>query len=117
MADFVQADLLTLTFDDDSLDFVFTSGVLIHIPPSKIEIALQEIARCSRQYVWGYEYYAPEYTEIEYRGNQELLWKADFPSLYEKTVIALELVRERKVPYVESYNVDSMFLLEFPSCS
>ncbi|NQV00050.1 MAG: methyltransferase domain-containing protein, partial [Parcubacteria group bacterium] len=62
-----------IPFKSDYFDMVFTSGVLIHIKPSDINIILDEIYRCSKKYIWGFEYYADQYTEIEYRGNKDLL--------------------------------------------
>jgi pseudaminic acid biosynthesis-associated methylase len=112
-ASFVQADALNIPFEDDTFDLVFTSGVLIHIPPENIEHALREVARCATTYLWGYEYHADEYTEVQYRGNKDLLWKTDFGTLYEETIPGLTLVKERRLPYVDSDEVDSMYLLEF----
>jgi pseudaminic acid biosynthesis-associated methylase len=107
----VQGDAFDLPFEDGCFDIVFTSGVLIHIHPENIEKAIREIYRCSGGYIWGFEYYAPRHTEIIYRGRKNLLWKADFKKIYLDTFPDLKPVKEKKVKYLDSGNVDEMFLL------
>jgi pseudaminic acid biosynthesis-associated methylase len=102
---------LNLPWDDSSFDVVFTSGVLIHIAPSDLLRAMDEIHRTSRTYIWGLEYYAPEVTEVNYRTHSSLLWKMDFARRYLDRFNDLELVKERRLPYLNSENVDTVFLL------
>ena len=101
-----------IPFKDGFFDLVFTSGVLIHIAPADIKGALKEIRRCSREYIWGFEYYADSYTEVNYRGHTNLLWKTDFASLYLEQLEDLELVKEKRLKYLDSTNVDAMYLLK-----
>lgn len=108
--DVIEGDALDIPFKDDFFDLVFTSGTLIHVDPSDVELAVSEIARCSREYVWGYEYFAEEYTEVTYRGHENFLWKADFPGIYQR-VSALEPVSLEYLEYPDSGNRDVMFLL------
>lgn len=107
----IEGSAFDIPYKDDYFDLVFTSGVLIHINPSDINRAMSEIYRCAGEYIWGFEYYAPEYTEIIYRGQHNLLWKADFVKLYLELFDDLKLVRHEKVQYLENDNVDAMFLL------
>lgn len=109
---FVRASALDIPFKDNYFDLVFTSGVLIHIAPSSISRALQEIYRCTKSYIWGFEYYADDYTEMVYRQKKNLLWKANFPKLYLEAFPDLELVREKKLPYLHNGNIDTVFLLK-----
>jgi len=108
--------ILGTTFDipykDGYFDLVFTSGVLIHISPSEVAMAMKEINRCTRWYIWGFEYYANSHTKVTYRGHENLLWKADFAKMYLELFDRLELVKEKRVKYIDSDNVDSMFLLK-----
>ena len=113
----VQASAFDIPFRDGYFDLVFTSGVLIHIAPAGIKRVLKEIHRCSGKYIWGFEYYADEYTEIPYREHSELMWKADFMKLYLKQFGDLELVRERRLKYLDNENVDVMYLLKKAGCS
>ena len=107
----VQANALNIPFDDNAFDMVFTSGVLIHIPPADLQQMLDEVCRCTRRYVWGFEYYASEHTEIDYRGNRDLLWKGDFVDQY-RDGRDLSVLRREKIEYLDDENVDEMFLLE-----
>ena len=111
-AELSQASALSIPYPDKYFDLVFTSGVLIHISPTDLPRAFDEIQRCSRTWIWGFEYYASEPTEISYRGHNQLLWKTDFAKRYLERVADLELVRERRIPYVGNGNADSMFLLK-----
>ncbi|MEJ5227563.1 pseudaminic acid biosynthesis-associated methylase [Thermodesulfovibrio sp.] len=101
-----------IPFKDGYFDLVFTSGVLIHIHPSDIKIVMEEIYRCSKKYIWGFEYYSEDYTEIEYRGHKNLLWKANFPKLYTEFFKDLKLVKIEFIKYLHDSNIDVMFLLE-----
>ncbi|MBN2308471.1 MAG: methyltransferase domain-containing protein [Candidatus Hydrogenedentes bacterium] len=108
----VQASAFDLPFPDRSFDLVFTSGVLIHLSPETIGRALDEIRRCTRRYIWGWEYFAEEYRQIPYRGHEDLLWKGDFAAMYRERFPGLRCAKEKRVPYLEGGNVDTMFLLE-----
>lgn len=110
-ADLRQGSALSLPFPDQHFDLVFTSGVLIHIAPAEIPMALAEIHRCAKRWIWGMEYYAPQMTEIAYRGHNNLLWKADYARLYQEAFKDLELVKEERLQYLEDQNNDNMFLL------
>ena len=79
----IEADGRWLPFADDAFDLVFTVDVLIHVPPPMIDAVMDELARCSREWIYGCEYYAPEYTEVAFRGETGVLWKTDFAARYE----------------------------------
>lgn len=101
-----------LPFKDAFFDMVFTSGVLIHIPPANLPKVMDEIYRCSKKYIWGFEYYSPSIMEVPYRGNAELLWKADFAKIYLNRFPNLQISAEERYGYKdESGNIDTMFLL------
>ena len=108
---FTQASVLAIPYPDQNFDLVFTCGVLIHIAPTDVPVALAEIHRCAKTWVWGSEYYAPRMTEVSYRGHDSLLWKTDYAQLYVERFPDLELVSEQRLRYLENENVDTMFLL------
>jgi pseudaminic acid biosynthesis-associated methylase len=110
-AGLVQASALAIPYPDQDFDLVFTSGVLIHIAPQDLPSALEEIHRCARSWIWGLEYYAPQMTDLSYRGHNRLLWKANYAQLYLQRFPSLELVREEHLRYSQNENVDTMFLL------
>jgi len=103
-----------IPYDDNSFDFVYTSGVLIHISPENINHAIKEIYRCSKRYIYGYEYFSDSYTQlVDYRGEKLALWKNDYAKLYLDTFNDLKLVREKRYPYVaDKNNRDTFYLLE-----
>ncbi|MYE24189.1 MAG: methyltransferase domain-containing protein [Gammaproteobacteria bacterium] len=63
---------------DESVDLVFTSGVLIHVPPGQLAAACGEMHRVARRYLLMIEYFASEPEEKTYRGEEGLLFKCDF---------------------------------------
>ncbi len=71
-----------INLEDGSVDFVFTSGVLIHIPPERLDKAMSEMYRVSSKYIFIAEYFSPQCEEIKYRDNDGMLWKNDFGGLF-----------------------------------
>lgn len=108
----MRGNIFDIPFKDEYFDLVFTSGVLIHISPQDIHKAMKEIYRCARRYIWGFEYFSERYTRVVYRGQKKLLWKADFLELYRRLFKDLKLVKINKFKYLDSDNIDSMFLLK-----
>jgi pseudaminic acid biosynthesis-associated methylase len=100
-----------IPYPDSYFELVFTSGVLIHLSPTDIAAAMSEIHRCTKKYIWGLEYYAEEYTQVQYRGNDGLLWKTDFAKLYLELFDDLELIKQEQFQYRDEDSVDSVFLL------
>jgi pseudaminic acid biosynthesis-associated methylase len=107
----IQGEASDIPYKDSFFDVVFTSGVLIHISPSSLPNIMKEIHRCTKECIFGFEYYSEKPTEIEYRGHRDLLWKASFAEMYLELFGDLTLEREEKIKYLNSPNVDSMFLL------
>ncbi len=108
----VKGSAFDLPFKDGWFDLVFTSVVLIHIGPNDVARALAEIHRCSRRYIWGFEYYADTLTDVPYRGLPNMCWKRDFAQLYLDQFPDLTLTKQRRFPYTSDSNEDAMFLLE-----
>ena len=108
----IKGEASDIPFKDGFFDMVFTSGVLIHIAPEDLKGVLKEIHRCTKKYVFGFEYYSPETQEIFYRGNSNLLWKSDFAGKYLELFGDLVRVKEMHIKYLGNENVDAMFLLK-----
>jgi pseudaminic acid biosynthesis-associated methylase len=109
----IKGSALDIPYKDSFFDLVFTSGLLIHISPDDINRVLDEIHRCSRKYIWCYEYYSDSYEKVTYRGVDNLLWKTDFVRLFMKRFKNLELIKEERLTYIEQPEyIDTMFLLE-----
>jgi len=100
-----------LPFKDEYFDLVFTSGVLIHIAPNTLPDIVKEITRCSKKYVWGFEYYSETFKDVEYRGNMDALWKADYVKEYIKNCPEIKIVKQLQYKYLSNSDVDNMYLL------
>lgn len=74
----VHGDLSALPYVDDAADLVFTSGVLIHVPPPELDRALSEIHRVSKRWILSIEYFNPTPDEVPYRGQAGMLWRRDW---------------------------------------
>lgn len=107
----LQASSFHLPFKDGVFDMVFTSTVLIHVSPDFLKIVMEEICRCTKHYVWGFEYYDTKFKEVNYRGYDELLWKGDYSREYLKFCHDLQIVKEKRYKYLDSNEIDTMFLL------
>lgn len=107
----VQASAFDIPYDDGFFDLVFTSGVLIHIAPDDLPVALDEIHRCSREFIFGTEYFTSAVTEVNYRDQRGLLWKMDYAREYLSRFGDLQLVKEEHLAYRANANVDTVFLL------
>ena len=111
-SNFIQGSALNLPFENRSFDLIFTSGVLIHISPENINQVIGEMIRCTKKYIWGYEYYSKNYEMIRYRDENHLLWKADFSKLFIEAANNIKLISKRDIKYLDSENFDSMYILK-----
>ena len=89
---FQQGDATALPFADESVDLVFTSGVLIHVAPDELERAVREIVRVARHYVLCVEYFSHEPQQVTYRGREGYLFKRDFGKFYLEQFPALRVL-------------------------
>lgn len=105
-----------IPFKDGYFDLVFTFGVLIHISPNIIGSVMKEIVRVANNLIWGFEYYNPEYIELQYHNQPNLMWKGNFAKIYnEKTGSNLTFLKEVFYPYQSNPSlIDQMFLLKKP---
>jgi spore coat polysaccharide biosynthesis protein SpsF len=76
---------------DASHDMVFTSGVLIHVPPADLAASCREIHRVARRYVLAVEYNSEQPVEVRYRNQEGLLFKRDFGAFYLETCPGLKV--------------------------
>lgn len=103
---------LDIPFKDGYFDLVCTNNVLIHIAPGDHLAFMSEIFRCSRRYVMGWEYFNEQTVEVQYRSNNNCMWKGDYASIYRHFFPSLSLVSQHIVPYTSNNNRDAIFLLE-----
>jgi pseudaminic acid biosynthesis-associated methylase len=108
----VGAAALGLPFADRAFDMVFTVGVLIHQPPAALPAVMTEIVRCSRRFVMCGEYYAPEPTEVAYRGQTGALFKRDFGGLYRQLFPGLALRKQQFLSKAEGWDDVTFWMFE-----
>ncbi len=108
----IEGSAFDIPYKDQYFDLTFTSGVLIHISPKNLPDVLKEIHRTTKTYIWGFEYWAEEYAEVNYRGKDNLLWKGNYAQIYLNLFKDLELIKEERFKYLNSDNMDTMFLLK-----
>jgi pseudaminic acid biosynthesis-associated methylase len=77
-----EGDGSALPYAGNSIDLVFTSGVLIHVAPEGLGAVVDEIVRVARHYIVCIEYFSHEPTEVEYHGHSGFLFKRDFGRFY-----------------------------------
>jgi len=114
-ASFVQGSALDIPYKTGFFDMVCTHYVLIHISPDDLGTVMDEMYRCSNRYILGLEYNADKIQEIGYRGNTNVLWKANYCELFMERFPDLKLVKKEIIPYLtddEKGNADCMYLLE-----
>jgi len=90
--DIREGDAFALPYADESIDLVFTSGVLIHVAPEDLARAVREIVRVARHYVLCIEYFSHEPQQVTYRGKEGYLFKRDFGKFYLEQYPALRVV-------------------------
>lgn len=73
-----EGNIFKIPFEDNSIECVFTSGVLIHIAPEDLEAAYREIYRVSSKYILSTELFSKKPETISYRGHDDMLFKRDF---------------------------------------
>ena len=112
----IEGAAYSIPCSENSFDLVFTNGVLIHIPPEQLDMALAEIVRVSKRYILCSEYFSHEPAAIEYRGRNGLLWKRDFGRAYLEAAPYLSVVSYGFLWQREFWDFDDLnwFLFEKP---
>lgn len=111
----LQGTAFELPFRDRWFDLAFTSGVLIHISPSTIGDALDEIYRVSRRYIIAIEYDHHTEQEIPYRGHAAALWKRDHGRLWTSRYPDLREIRRMSLGAAEGYDDCTAHVFEKPA--
>lgn len=109
---FKLAPAQAIPFKDKYFDLVFTSGLLIHIPPHELPRVMEEIYRVTNQYIFGFEYYAEHLTNIPYYGESDILWAGNYHELLRGRFLDLGFVDIESYQYRETEKRSVMYLLE-----
>jgi len=78
IAEIILSSVVNKLDESKKFDFVFTKLVLIHINPLFLDSVYQNLYNISNKYIMVCEYYNPIPVSVEYRGNQDKLFKRDF---------------------------------------
>jgi pseudaminic acid biosynthesis-associated methylase len=108
----VRASARELPFRDQWFDLVFTMGVLIHQPDESLPDVMAEMARCSSRFVLIGEYFAPEDTEVPYRGVDGALFKRDYGRLFLETNPSATLVESGFMGAAEGFDDITWWLFQ-----
>ena len=92
-------------------DLTATVGMLIHVSPSDLSRAMDEIIASSKRYVLAVEYADETEVEVNYRGHSERLWRRPFGKLYEAK--GLEIVAEFDAP-ADAFDRCHVWIMERP---
>lgn len=98
--DIVNGSIYDIPWNDNAFDFVFTSGVLIHIPKDRLNTAMSEMRRVSKEYVMMIEYYEKEEVGTKYGedfNNQEGVWSRPYGDIYRETFPDDALIKSGKI--------------------
>lgn len=111
----VAATLYKLPFQDAAFDLVFTSGVLIHVPPDSRAAAMTELLRITRRWIWAFEMFGPV-TLAEWPVTcAGPTWAGHFAEGFLQHDSKLKIVRRAMIHYRKRHRApQEMFLLEKP---
>jgi trans-aconitate methyltransferase len=104
-------DIYSLSPGAVPFDLVFTSGVLIHVPPHRLDGALSNLYAMSAKYLLAIEYRRDADTMIEYRGYRDMLWAADYGAHYQRLFPAVELIGEGELTEADGFKDSYYWLL------
>lgn len=93
-------------------DLVFTAGVLIHMNPNALRGIIEKILSLTKRYVFGFESYSESLTEVFYQNKHNMYWKQNFPQLFKKISPNLNLLKQKKIQYIDSDLLDIAYLFE-----
>mgnify|MGYP001600761739 CR=1 FL=1 len=83
------ASARALPFRDGEFDLTFTAGMLIHVAPEDLPTVMGEIVRASAHWILAVEYHDVVEVEVNYRGQDGLLWRRPFSKLYQERGLRL----------------------------
>jgi len=110
--DFIHTSIEDFDVKNEKYDLVFTSNVLIHFSPKNLEIVIKKMYDLTKTYIFGFEYYADELTEVVYRGHNEKLWKQNFPNVFKRLFPNLEIMKQQKIDWKDEELCDIAYLLK-----
>ena len=78
---FEQADASNLPYKNSTFDFVYTDGLLSHLPPEKVYDAVAEAVRVSKKYILFIEYCGTRQSKNNVYNCKKFTWVHDYDRL------------------------------------
>ncbi len=96
---------------------MFTKGLLIHVAAADRPAIYERMYHASSRYLLTCEYYAAIETEVNYRGHEGKLWRADFAREIRSMFPDLRIVARGVAMRTDTFPQDDLtwFLMEMPS--
>jgi len=89
-------------------ELVFTKGFLIHVAPDRLEDAFSIIANASSRYVMFAEYHSPRIESLNYRGQDNRLWKGPYAEMFIQEYPCYELIYTTFVSKLDKFPQDDL---------
>lgn len=104
-ASFSVSSATNLPYSNNQFDLVFTSGALMCFDYQELKIAMKEIYRCSKKYIWGFEYTSKQHKQISCHNGENLYWLNDFSKIYLENFSKLRIVKQMDIKAYERFSV------------
>ena|SRR3990167_4134657 len=95
-ATLIKGSVYNIPFIDGYFDLVYTSGVLMHIPPQDLPKALNEINRVTNRYFLTTDYYDDNEVSVHYHQHEDMLWRRDMQKTCLEMLPHMKLILKRQ---------------------
>jgi len=79
---FIQEDIKKSGFKDNQFDLVFTRGLMIHLTVDEVGVAIRQMIRMSKKYIFNLEYHGKDGQIIPYKQGVVGLWRRNMAQYY-----------------------------------
>jgi pseudaminic acid biosynthesis-associated methylase len=97
--------------EKSNYDLVYTATMLIHVNPLAIEEIILKMDNLSKKYIFGLEYFSEKLEKVEYRNQEDALWKQNFPEIFKKINSNWDIEKKRIIQYKDEKKKDIIYLL------
>ena len=112
-ATILKGSAFDIPFIDGYFDFVYASGVLMHISPQDLPKALKEINRVTNRYFLTTDYYDDTEISVHYHQHDDMLWRRDMQAVCAELLPNMKLLLkqefEKQDPRTGKYTYGFLF--------
>jgi len=106
-ADIRQGSILSLPWEDEQFDVVFSAGVLIHQHRTEsLPVVMDEMARCAKSNILGLEDYNSISAAKNYRGRNDQYWAAPYDRFWKERFPQYDMVTRQMEGIRVVYRID-----------